>query len=123
MAAVRITLVAALAALSLQFGPAVEAGDSVNFYQYEVQVYADYGRQLKWWPIYVTDYRDDAALAYELMVALADDDNQAYRELLLLEPDSYMLYSVHLPIRRMVKILDIRVIKTPKYLNVTSSKL
>ena len=123
MAAVRNTLIAVAAALSLQFGAAVEAGDSVSFYQYEVQIYANSSRQTSWRTIYVTDYRDDAALAYELTVALADDDNQAYRELLLLEPDDYMLWSVHVGMLRLDKILDIRVIKTPKYLDVTNSKL
>ena len=123
MAAVRNTLIAVAAALSLQFGAAVEAGDSVSFYQYEVQIYANSSRQTSWRTIYVTDYRDDAALAYELTVALADDDNQAYRELLLLEPDNYMLWSVHVGMLRLDKILDIRVIKTPKYLDVTNSKL
>ena len=123
MDAVRNTLIAAVAALSLQFGAAVEAGDSVSFYQYEVQIYAQRSRQTSWRTIYVTDYRDDAALAYELTVALVDDDNQAYRELLLLEPDGYMLWSLHVGMSRLDKIMDIRVIKTPKYLDVTNSKL
>ena len=120
MNALRISLFAALAALSLHSEPAVEAGDSVNFYQYEVQIYTNWGRipTWQWLTIYTTDYRDDAALAYELAVAVADGDNRTYRELMLLDLDDYMVSSVEGWLLRMGKILDIRVIKTPKDLNV-----
>jgi hypothetical protein len=120
MNALRISLFATLAALSLHAEPAVEAGDSVDFYQYEVQVYTNWGRipTWQWLTIYTTDDRDDAALAYELTVAVADGDDRTYRELMLLNPDDYMVSSVVGHVLRADKILDIRVVKTPKYLNV-----